>query len=80
MRRPLHDASKTWWERYLSGNEPVGMTWITLLGFVRLMSNRRVLLDPMPAPEAVGECRRWLAQPNVRIAPCSPTARSRAAV
>lgn len=64
---PLHQASKAWWERSLSGNEPVGIAWVTLLGFVRLMSNRRVLLDPMPVPEAIAQCRLWLAQPNVRI-------------
>lgn len=64
---PFHAAAKTWWERCLSGNEPVGVAWITLLGFVRLMSNRRVLLDPMPAPEAIAQCKLWVAQPNVRI-------------
>ena len=31
------------------------------------MSNRRVLLDPMPASEAIAQCRLWLRQPNVRI-------------
>ena len=64
---PFHAASKAWWERCLSGNEPVGIAWITLLGFIRLMSNRRVLLDPMATPEAISQCRLWLAEPNVRI-------------
>ncbi|MCY4635580.1 MAG: type II toxin-antitoxin system VapC family toxin [Acidobacteria bacterium] len=64
---PFHAAAKAWWERYLSGNEPVGVAWVTMLGFVRLMSNRRVLLDPMPPSEALAQCRLWLARPNVRI-------------
>ncbi len=64
---PLHLASKAWWEQCLSGTEPVGLAWAVLLGFVRLMSHRRVLLAPMPASEAVAQCRAWLAQPNSRI-------------
>ena len=51
----------------LSEDEPVGLAWAVMLGFVRLMSNRRVLARPMPAPEAVRHCRSWLAQPNARI-------------
>ena len=64
---PLHAAAKAWWEECLSKTEPVGLAWIALLGFVRLMSNRRVLLEPMSASEALDECRAWLARPNARI-------------
>ena len=64
---PFHAAAKTWWQRSLSEDEPVGLAWAVVLGFVRLMSNRRVLARPMPAAEAAGHCRSWLAQPNARI-------------
>ena len=64
---PFHAAAKTWWERCLSEEEPVGLAWAVILGFVRLMSNRRVLARPLPAAEAVRHCRSWLAQPNARI-------------
>jgi predicted nucleic acid-binding protein len=50
---PLHSASKAWWETCLSGAEPVGLAWVVLLGFARLMSSRRVLLKPMLAREAL---------------------------
>ena len=69
---PLHSASKAWWERCLSGTEPVGLAWLVLLGFVRLMSSRQVLLKPMPAGEAVEHCRAWLAQPSTRIVTPGP--------
>ena len=64
---PCHPAAKAWWETCLSGTEPVGLAWVALLGFVRLMSSRRVLLEPMPATEGLDHCRAWLTQPNARI-------------
>lgn len=64
---PLHPAAKVWWERSLSRTEPVGLAWVVLLGFVRLMSSRRVLLEPMLAAEAVSLCKTWVVQPNTRI-------------
>ena len=70
---PLHPAAKAWWERCLSGTGPVGLAWAVMLGFVRLMSNRRVLARPMSAGEAVERCTRWLRQPNVRIILPGPT-------
>ena len=30
-----HTAAREWWEAALNGDEPVGLAWVTLLGFVR---------------------------------------------
>ena len=70
---PPHAAAKAWWQACLSGTEPVGIPWAVLLGFIRLMASRRVLLSPMEPREALGHCRRWLAQPNSRILLPGPT-------
>ena len=64
---PFHAAAKAWWERCLSGTEPVGLAWVIVLSFVRLMSNRRVLAKSMSAAESVEQCRLWMLCPNVRI-------------
>jgi len=69
---PLHVPAKAWWERCLSGTRPVGLAWVALLGFVRLMSSRRVLLEPMTPNEAVGHCRLWMLQPNAQIVSPGP--------
>ncbi len=69
---PFHEPAKAWWERCLSGTEPVGLAWVVMLGFVRLMSSRRVLTEPMAVDEGVHQCRLWLAQPNVRIVTPGP--------
>ena len=69
---PFHAASKAWWETRLSGDEPIGLSWAAMLGFIRIMSNRRALISPMPPFEAVGHCRLWLAQPNVCLVTPGP--------
>ena len=70
---PQHRKARPWWERCLSGTEPIGLAWVVVLGFVRLMCNRRVLVAPMTAADALGECTSWLRQPNVRILLPGPT-------
>ena len=70
---PFHVPAKAWWERCLSETEPVGLAWVVMLGFVRLMSNRRVLAMPMTAPEAAEQCGSWLLRSNVRIVLPGPT-------
>ena len=70
---PFRAAAKAWWERCLSGTEPVGLAWVIVLGFVRLMSNRRVLAKSMSAAESVEQCRLWMLRPNVRIVLPRPT-------
>ena len=64
---PFHAAAKGWWETLLSEDDPVGLAWVAMLGFIRIMSNRRVLASPMPLVEAVGHCKAWLGVPNVHI-------------
>lgn len=70
---PQHAKAKLWWEDCLSGAEPVGLAWVVVLGFVRLMSNRRVLVRPMSAPEALAQCRSWLQRSQVRSILPGPT-------
>ena len=69
---PLHAPAKMWWEACLSSVEPVGIAWLVLLGFVRLMSNRRVLLNPMAPNEALEHGRSWLAESNTLIVTPGP--------
>jgi len=69
---PLHERAKAWWEQSLSGDEPVGLPWVVLLGFIRLMSSRRVLIEPMSTGEAIEQCQAWLAQPSTRIVAPGP--------
>jgi toxin-antitoxin system PIN domain toxin len=62
---PEHENAKGWWERLLSGNDAVSVPWAVSLGFLRLMTNRLVLRDPMPVAEAVARVQEWFEADNV---------------
>ena len=64
---PRHAAARAWWEGCLNGQEPVGMAWVTLLGFVRLTTHRQVLVAPLPVAAATKLVEEWLDQPVVRV-------------
>jgi len=64
---PFHDQSKAWLEGCLSGRTPIGIPWVVMLGFVRIMSSSAVLTDPMEPVEAVEHARSWLARPQTQI-------------
>jgi len=64
---PRHAAARAWWEGCLNGDEPVGLAWVTLLGFVRLTTHRHVLVAPLSVDTAAGIVEEWLEQPAVRV-------------
>lgn len=64
---PDHRAARAWWETALSGKGTVGVPWVVLLGFQRLMTSRRIMDDPMTTGEAISHVRSWLEQPQVQV-------------
>jgi uncharacterized protein len=64
---PLHREARSWWEDCLSRPRPVGLPWVVLLGYLRLMTSRHVLRDPFEPAEALDHIRSWLERPNALI-------------
>lgn len=64
---PDHGKARDWWEATLSAPRSVALPWIVSLGFLRLMTNRSVLLDPMSPEVALGHIRSWLDRPQVMV-------------
>ena len=62
---PHHTRSRAWWEETLSSMEPVGIAWITALGFLRITTHPRILTAPLPVETACAHVESWLAQPQV---------------
>lgn len=60
-----HETAKAWWEGLLNGQEPVGLPWIVLHGFIRLMTNPRVLESPFGMPTALDIVGSWISRPRV---------------
>ena len=41
-----HERAHTWWEHAVNDEEIIGLTWVVLLGFLRLSTNPRVFPRP----------------------------------
>ncbi len=57
---PQHDKAKSWLESVFNGREEVGLAWVALMGFVRLLSHPKVVTVPT-RPEILWETvQGWL--------------------
>lgn len=70
---PFHSRARRWWDGALSSAETVGLCFPTLLGFVRITTNRRVFDLPLGIGDALDRIENWLDQPNAEL--LSPTPR-----
>ncbi len=66
-----HPQALRWWEDLLNSDTFVGIPWIVLLGFLRLMTGRHVLVDPYTSAEALERAAQWFEQPNVLLLPAT---------
>jgi len=64
---PLHAKAKSWWEAAISGRETVGLSWIVLLAFLRLMTRPGLFPRPLPIEAAFDIVDSWLEQPSVTV-------------
>jgi toxin-antitoxin system PIN domain toxin len=69
---PLHPAARRWWEDVLSGSEPVGIPWIVVLAFVRLLTHPALVENPMTVDQARSAVMAWFDRGQVRL--LSPSA------
>lgn len=64
----VHLRARHWWDGCLSGVEGVGLAWATLLGFIRLTTNRKLVAKPLLVRDVMGRIESWLDLPHVHIA------------
>ncbi|MEJ7831606.1 MAG: TA system VapC family ribonuclease toxin [Nocardioides sp.] len=69
----MHGRQQGLARRCSVGGARVGFAWLSLVGFVRLVSLPRLLPRPRPADEAMAQVQEWIAAPTART--LSPTAR-----
>jgi uncharacterized protein len=68
-----HGRARRWWESVLTRGEAVGLAWTVVLGFLRLITNHKVLPRPLAPEQAMAVVDDWFAQPSIR--PVEPTER-----
>ena len=64
---PHHRRARPWLERVLSGADPVGLTWIVILAFIRITTRAGIMRRPLPLGAALGYVQSWLQQPCVEV-------------
>lgn len=69
---PNHDMAKAWWKKLMEGRQPIGLSWVVCLGYLRLMTNRKILERPIEASEALSHLHSWLSRPQVQIVQPGP--------
>lgn len=62
-----HASAKRWLEETLTQDEAVGLTWTSVLGFVRVVTNPRIFRVPLKVERAAAVVDEWLQQPAVEI-------------
>jgi toxin-antitoxin system PIN domain toxin len=64
---PQHAKARVWWESALSGTEPVGLVWVVVLAFTRLLTHPQLSRNPLSVAEVREIVGLWLACPHVRL-------------
>ena len=55
-----HKSARDWLDHQLNGSTRVGLPWVSLLAFLRLVTNPRVFERPEPMLDAWRQVRAWL--------------------
>ena len=64
---PHHTAVRDWWEKAVSDDEPVGLPWLVLLGFLRLATSPRVFSNPLTPEQASEVVETWISHAGVKL-------------
>jgi toxin-antitoxin system PIN domain toxin len=62
-----HREARGWWEGLMNGERPIGLTWVVLLGFIRISTHRVILEHPLSVTDACAALRSWLERPQATI-------------
>jgi toxin-antitoxin system PIN domain toxin len=64
---PQHAPARLWFERTLTEDESVGLAWVSVLGFVRVVTNPRIFRVPLLMERAVSVVEEWFQQQAVEV-------------
>lgn len=64
---PHHGRAKAWWESALGDDEPVGLAWPVVLGFLRLATRSGILPRPLNPRQALDVVQEWIEHPQVTM-------------
>lgn len=69
---PGHDRAREWFEDVMNSGEPVGLTWATLVAFVRMATHPATFQPPLPMDTALAFVEEWLEWDTVWVPEPTP--------
>lgn len=57
---PQYVVAREWLDRQLNESMRVGLPWASLLGFLRMVTNARIVKQPLPMANAWKQVLQWL--------------------
>jgi len=60
----FHQRARQWWESAQTGSEHIGLTWPVMIAYLRLMTNPRIMPQPLTITEAVDDVHAWMQLPR----------------
>lgn len=64
---PQHGKARDWWQGALSGTETIGIPWVVVLAFTRLMTHPQICTNPLAVGDVQAIVEGWMESSNVRI-------------
>ena len=62
-----HATLRNWWEEAMIDERPVGLSWMVLIGFLRLSTRSQIFDRPLTPAEAIERVSTWLHHGNTRV-------------
>jgi len=63
----VHVPYKTWLETALGGAEPIALSVLSAVGFVRIVTNSKIYANPTPIGTALAAIEALATHPNCRV-------------
>jgi toxin-antitoxin system PIN domain toxin len=67
-----HDDARLWLDESLSGDAPVGFTWVAILGFLRISTRQGVFDVPLTVEQALESISEWMDRPAAHLLQPTP--------
>ena len=64
---PQHKAARSWLESAYSTGAAVGLSWMAMLGFLRIATRSGILQKPLPVDAALSMLDAWLSHSSARV-------------
>jgi uncharacterized protein len=62
-----HRAARNWLRMSLVGPEPIAFSWLAIMAFVRVATNKKIFTKPYSTNEAFDVVQNWLSAPGSLI-------------